>query len=763
MSDVRIVNQNRLAKSGIVLPLALAVMAVVWRVYLGWGYHHKADALVVGTMAADIAAGRAFPAVYYGQHYMGSLEAWITAPLFVITGPTFWGIMFAPIFVTALGVLSFYHLGSALGGRFAGMAAAIMLALAPFSITYYTISPRGCYPEVIAGGAFLLWMASAILREEEKPGVKISMFAGAVAGLLLWTSLISVPALVTFALFAIAFAEGRKWLWSRSGAAFTAGSIPGVAIFLFFIAPKMASDSTSQAGVNNLAVKIQATLGIFTELFVTSNSSAPAAMKFLQWPSLAIVALSLAWLFALAAISRKEPEGRTALVISVFGVIFISMYMVNDNSLPGQLRYMAPLSAALFPAAGAMLGRIYNENRFVALAALLLMVSYWTIESQAIFNKAKKEDASFFAYTLRAYDDLAKAGVRSVVWSEPEVTALLDYITLTGRGNLHAMMSHGSRMKSTTLAIEADADEAVILEGPPVETLKQLETVCGKNYKTGLAAGRTFAYAMKPARIAPSESIPSSIIETTPLTASLFDRRFSTVYSGSGPIVIALKKPVKLAGLRAIWGENAPAIIGISASDDGVSWRTLAGRATLSYFVPSGGKIYQRVLMKLDREHQEWVFPEAPSLRYIRFDTDGGIAGPTYDIHEIFIYEASVPLNRPAEPSPDEVIAAAALSGVKILAVGRRMASLLNLSPGLPFKTVQPLLRPVDMNLAKGKWQIEPGFAAVVDGEDTEELKGRLNRSGVKYELKQVGSASLVKFAGQGKNVWWTGFTLIDY
>ena len=44
------------------------------------------DTAIVGLMARDILHGRPWPVFYYGQHYMGSLEAILTAGVFRLTG-----------------------------------------------------------------------------------------------------------------------------------------------------------------------------------------------------------------------------------------------------------------------------------------------------------------------------------------------------------------------------------------------------------------------------------------------------------------------------------------------------------------------------------------------------------------------------------------------------------------------------------------------------------------------------------------------------
>ena len=68
---------------------ALAVVLVVGRsaVWLLWEQSYfDSDQAITGLMAKHLAEGRAFPLVFYGQHYMLAVEAWMVAPVFRLFG-----------------------------------------------------------------------------------------------------------------------------------------------------------------------------------------------------------------------------------------------------------------------------------------------------------------------------------------------------------------------------------------------------------------------------------------------------------------------------------------------------------------------------------------------------------------------------------------------------------------------------------------------------------------------------------------------------
>src|SRR5438045_9749108 len=70
------------------LCLLIALLIRVWLTYHTHGVI-DGDEAMVGIQAQHILRGE-HPVYYYGQHYMGSLEAYLMAVLFAIAGPSVW-------------------------------------------------------------------------------------------------------------------------------------------------------------------------------------------------------------------------------------------------------------------------------------------------------------------------------------------------------------------------------------------------------------------------------------------------------------------------------------------------------------------------------------------------------------------------------------------------------------------------------------------------------------------------------------------------
>src|SRR5579885_3469916 len=83
----------RIRRHGMLEALAVVVMlaaAAAVRLALaarGWPGVNS-DESVMGLMADDVLWHGAHPVFFYGQHYMGALQAYLSVPIFLIVGPT---------------------------------------------------------------------------------------------------------------------------------------------------------------------------------------------------------------------------------------------------------------------------------------------------------------------------------------------------------------------------------------------------------------------------------------------------------------------------------------------------------------------------------------------------------------------------------------------------------------------------------------------------------------------------------------------------
>jgi 4-amino-4-deoxy-L-arabinose transferase-like glycosyltransferase len=137
----------------------------------------NADEAVVGLMARHILQGER-PVFFYGQAYMGSLDAWLVAGAFALFGQAVWVIRLVQVMLYLATVATTYWLGLRIyGSQWIAGAAALFLAIPPVLVTLYTTVTLGGYGEAILLGNLMILLALALL-EPGRGGVASGRAAG---------------------------------------------------------------------------------------------------------------------------------------------------------------------------------------------------------------------------------------------------------------------------------------------------------------------------------------------------------------------------------------------------------------------------------------------------------------------------------------------------------------------------------------------------------------------------------------------------------
>src|SRR5437879_1217759 len=144
------------------------------------------DEAVVGLMARHIAFLGDRPVFYYGQPYLGSLEAFSTAPLFRIFDSSTLLLKLVPT-AYSLGFLALSAiLARRLFGSGVGLATAAYLAVPPSMWAVWSTKARGGYAELLFLGQALLLVTLALGQSRRR---RLALLWGILAGLALWTHL----------------------------------------------------------------------------------------------------------------------------------------------------------------------------------------------------------------------------------------------------------------------------------------------------------------------------------------------------------------------------------------------------------------------------------------------------------------------------------------------------------------------------------------------------------------------------------------------
>jgi hypothetical protein len=167
------------------------------------GFTIDGDEAIVGLMGLDILDGRGIPVFYYGQHYMGSLEAIMASGLFAIFGASPFTLQLVPLVWSLALIVVAYILGILMSSRRAGLIAAALTAVAPPALMVWSSKARGGFIEVVVIGAVALCLTIKWLRSD--PGqLRYPVLIGLVLGLGWWVNNQIIYFILPIAIFGLA-------------------------------------------------------------------------------------------------------------------------------------------------------------------------------------------------------------------------------------------------------------------------------------------------------------------------------------------------------------------------------------------------------------------------------------------------------------------------------------------------------------------------------------------------------------------------------
>ncbi|WP_027659088.1 hypothetical protein [Salinispora fenicalii] len=219
------------------LPTALAGTALV----AGVGYRllllltdtppTNSDEATMGLAALHIGQGQGFPIWFYGQAYMGTLEAYLAAPLVALTGPSTLALRLPTLALYAVFALLAWRLTLRLtGDHWYALLVTVLLAFGSDRIVKNQLIAGGGYPEMNAAGVALALLAYDLAAG--RPGRRPARWTGwgFLAGLMVWVDPLVLPYVVGTGVVLVAF----RWreLMGRAGALLGLGALVGAAPLL---------------------------------------------------------------------------------------------------------------------------------------------------------------------------------------------------------------------------------------------------------------------------------------------------------------------------------------------------------------------------------------------------------------------------------------------------------------------------------------------------------------------------------------------------
>ncbi|WP_422736174.1 hypothetical protein ACN263_21600 [Micromonospora sp. WMMD729] len=403
----------------------------------------NSDEATMGLAALHIARGEGFPVWFYGQQYMGTLEAYLAAPVFALAGPSLFALRLPTLALYALFLLLAWRLTLRLtGDRWFGLLVVVLLALGADRIVKNQLIAGGGYPEMNAVGVALALLAVDLATG--RPGWRLARWAtwGFLAGLMLWVDPLVLPYVVATGAVLVGFRhrELRGPAGALVGAAVLLGAAPLLADSLLtgrnpVHAVLAAGGADATAG---WAARLHGGLLVGPPLGMGFCGPGTCATWQLWWayalPVLLAVAAVTAWRTLRRAPSGAGPNGvpprvagavRLALVLAAVATLVAYTMSSSSGLTPTEsARYLSTLlicvPALLWPvwtlARRGTGRRTARPVALVVLAATLLTAGYATVQAArtAPANRAAEARHAELVTTLR---HLRVRHVRAGYWT----------------------------------------------------------------------------------------------------------------------------------------------------------------------------------------------------------------------------------------------------------------------------------------------------------------------------------------------------------
>jgi Dolichyl-phosphate-mannose-protein mannosyltransferase len=301
------------------------------------------DTAIVGLMARHLGQGTTL----WGQPYGSPLDAWVAAPFVAAMGPTTEALRL-PVFLLGLALIPIaYGIAKALHPDAALPAAALMACPPPYFLLMAVLPPP-FYATTLALCGLLLLLGlrlGASLASGQEPRSGLAML-GLVAGLALWTHLMSASVVAAVGLHLLGRSKGRRRLLAFALVPLLAASSPwwmraateSAATNILRVAGRQQTMAQHLAEVvPRLPETVGGILGTHVPMVA---DSADFTVEAPAWAALGLVLLYAGLL--LHAIRASGARGGPGLLLAAAGLALLA-FPFPVRSAPHNLRFLTPM------------------------------------------------------------------------------------------------------------------------------------------------------------------------------------------------------------------------------------------------------------------------------------------------------------------------------------------------------------------------------------------------------------------------------------
>jgi len=651
-------------RSRLILPGLIAAAFLIRVAVTVTAYYPTIDSGTVGLMACHILEGER-PLYFYGQQYMGALEAYVAALFVSWMGPSVLAVGLSPILFSLCWLIAVWGLVREIYGTRTALAAATIIAVPPWHVLWYSIGTYGGYPATWFLATCGLWLVVRQWKNApDSPGTCLRFAGlGLCSGLGIWTNPQSVMVL------AVAWVAAAVYvLKSRSSVRHLA--IPVILCALAALVSAAPAIVTAIRGTDSsmltawnfdgtvLVNRVKTFLLPGLKALVWSREEMHPAWWFLT----AICVLSGTVLLT-ASILRSPTRGDrvkrlapAAVIISC--ILFALPHDMADERAP---RYLILLWSSL--AVWIFAVPVSLDAGFLRSASYLLLGSWIGLQSVAILIIAKDKHPN--RVQIIASRDLIADASRSL--GHPPVYLVGGEIFghRSQPWNFHAggrakfVSSFDERAGNTSEEAESSPDYALACEphlGKKLSaTLRDLNVKYSETETDAVRIFHGLKVPMHPSQNVQPESVHlGAAVKGESVRDKLFDRDWCTGVSeeyGEASFIDVDLGSVKNLDAMTMYSphwfhDDLPTSFQIEHSNDGIHFtlfKDVTNRFSSAY--RSAGRVYIKGYQGCMETSLRGL-----STRFLRIrPRSGASAFPRWSINELYLFEALAPGDRDVE------------------------------------------------------------------------------------------------------------------
>jgi hypothetical protein len=361
----------------------------------------NSDEAVVALMARHILQG-ARPTFFYGQAYMGSLDAYLVAGSFLLFGEKVTSIRLVQITLYLLYMLTLWILARRFFMDKSTPNLVLWIAAIPtVLVTTYTTATLGGYGESLVLGNLILWLGYEIIFGNWRASWLAWLIVGLTGGLAFWTlGMAGVYLLPVAILGLLRFNYKKISMYLLAVVGFFAASSPwwiynfnhsgeALAILTGTSSLSLTASTPFQRLIGLLLLGIPTLLGF----------RFPWSPEYAPWP---VVLLALIFYFGVGLYNWKRTRDRAWAIrpvaywlLSLFSLIFLLVFLGTQFGIDATGRYFLPLYVPLLLASAAFVRAVWKKSAILGLGLLVLMLSVNGFETGRAASSSDKITTQF--------------------------------------------------------------------------------------------------------------------------------------------------------------------------------------------------------------------------------------------------------------------------------------------------------------------------------------------------------------------------------